>query len=366
MHKKNTINISVNFHFFYFKISQKINKFSNFKINFQKKMSDRQIKTYMKRLSDSDPLRDIFIKVIIPSLRNKHYLPHTNDIKKRNVCPFCERDINGELLTNCVSFSNYYAYLRHLKEVHRSKLPLNGNIFDSETSSILHKCIPCNKEFGRKDHYVTHLNSHHHKFMTAKENQLPFAIQNETSKKDVEKSENIDGAVNTQQLYSQDNNLVAGCAKSEHISETVSTQILNCDQIDNVSTSDEDDDLLYEWSNRDYTLVDDDKLLVQWANKKSFINSDVTNLIEWVKEQKTCSEEDEDDFILNEWANTHLEVNLVVNLPQNKRKLDESPIQSKKLALLKPILKKRKLNVENEFEDLKQSKKVRFNENRLD
>lgn len=104
-------------------------------------MSEKQIKNYLQRIRLNDPHRDHFIRVIIPSLRNK-----VSGLYKCPICPQGTKD----------GFTNYYSYTRHLTSLHREFLPCEGSIFSSQPG-LTYTCEPCARVFNRKDHYNSHM-----------------------------------------------------------------------------------------------------------------------------------------------------------------------------------------------------------------
>lgn len=114
-------------------------------------MSKKVIESYMKRMTQNDPMRDLFVKVVLPSLtklKSQSYL-----------CALCGKDRNKQ--KKVPSFANYYTYIRHLGENHRNQLPCEGDIFNS--LAINHRCKICDKDFKRKEHFQAHLSSKSHK-----------------------------------------------------------------------------------------------------------------------------------------------------------------------------------------------------------
>lgn len=123
-------------------------------------MSDKQIESIILRVPMSDPNYDELINVIIPSLRESE--------NNKWTCPYCSRNAHYN-----ANYSSYFAFTRHLAQRHRDCLPLDGDIFGYVSSF---KCIVCDKEFSRNDHYKTHLKS-----ITHMRNEVIFKKQNETT-----------------------------------------------------------------------------------------------------------------------------------------------------------------------------------------
>ena len=122
-------------------------------------MSEKVINGYLKKISPQDPLRELFEKHVLPSLRYPKEEEGATEKPRgpRYSCALCmldEKKIH-------VTFANFYVYLRHLGEKHKKQLPCDGNIFN--TASIEHKCNLCEKSFTRKEHYQTHLLSSAHR-----------------------------------------------------------------------------------------------------------------------------------------------------------------------------------------------------------
>lgn len=119
-------------------------------------MSEKVISGYLKKISPDDPLRELFFKHVLPSLRNPQEDSASKEPRLRYTCGLCMLKTPSQSL----SFTNFYAYLRHLGEKHEHQLPCNGNIFN--TAVIEHRCDLCEKKFSRKEHYQTHLRSQSH------------------------------------------------------------------------------------------------------------------------------------------------------------------------------------------------------------
>lgn len=111
-------------------------------------MSDKQISSVLSRLRNDDPKRKEFLTVVLPALKNVV----TIDSKSKFVCPYCKATL--------ISFTNYYAFLRHLTEKHSLHLPCAGRIFEKNISQ--NKCNECSKVFNRKEHLNAHLKSKAH------------------------------------------------------------------------------------------------------------------------------------------------------------------------------------------------------------
>lgn len=117
-------------------------------------MTERQIKTLLQRISSNDSKRNEFLKLVIPSLQKTEKISNT-DPRPRYICCYCKAS------NKQTTFTDYFAYVRHLDTLHKNHLPCNGNIFERKSNHF--ECIPCNKRFNRKDHYSQHLKNLIHK-----------------------------------------------------------------------------------------------------------------------------------------------------------------------------------------------------------
>ena len=140
-------------------------------------MSDRQIATYLSRIPVDDDNRDLFVRVIVPLLR-KCAQETSNMASAGTACPFCDTGSSRNFLgkdktttTTTVKCTSYYALVRHLSTKHRDLLPCNGYVL-SDSEPLKYKCVPCDQQFSRKDHYNTHLKSHKHLKSTASNQQM--------------------------------------------------------------------------------------------------------------------------------------------------------------------------------------------------
>lgn len=118
-------------------------------------MSFKQISTYMNRIPLDDPKRYEFVRVVVPALQGNSSLDEKSLIW---ICPYCKAT---NASNNC-SFTSYYSFTRHLSNSHRYRLPLNGNIFSSTSTSTIHRCDICDRNFSRREHLLAHLKSQLH------------------------------------------------------------------------------------------------------------------------------------------------------------------------------------------------------------
>ena len=124
-------------------------------------MTDRQINSYLSRISADDENGELFRNVVVPQLRKA-----ARDTVNPTVCPFCAPSSRAllelESASECkVTFKSYYALVRHLSTQHRHLLPCNGYVL-SDIEHNRHRCEPCDMQFTRKDHYNSHLKSQRH------------------------------------------------------------------------------------------------------------------------------------------------------------------------------------------------------------
>lgn len=126
-------------------------------------MSEKLIKKYLANISRDDPLRDEFIKIIIPSLKNPKVISNI-DRRPKWLCIYCNKTASSsnENESSFISFTTCYAYIRHLFEKHTSNLPCNGNVFGLDRQKDIYKCDKCKKTFTRKEHYMQHMKSKSH------------------------------------------------------------------------------------------------------------------------------------------------------------------------------------------------------------
>ena len=121
-------------------------------------MSLKQLTTYMNRIPIDDPKRNEFVRVVVPALKGT-----MSSYEKSLIwfCPYCQVMASRN---NCCSFTSYYSFTRHLSNIHRSRLPLNGSIFsaNSAATSNIHRCDICDRNFSRREHLINHLRSQLH------------------------------------------------------------------------------------------------------------------------------------------------------------------------------------------------------------
>ncbi len=148
-------------------------------------MSERVTSSYIKRIERNDPMRESFIQLVIPSLRQTFVISDV-DLRRKYVCCFCNTlpdDSRHQFSRSTVSFTNYYAYLRHLSVQHRSQLPCDGSIFDKCHKENQFKCHICVRSFNRKEHLNAHLKSNAHTQKTNEINNLVNSSVNVTCSK---------------------------------------------------------------------------------------------------------------------------------------------------------------------------------------
>ena len=153
-------------------------------------MSEKVVSKILAKISQSDPMRDLFFQKILPSLRNPRICPIQS--KSFYECKLCKDENNENCeeetsLKNC--FTYFHTFTRHLGSKHRDVLPCNGNLFNIENFI---KCTLCNREFKRKEHYLNHLETKIHKDKLAETNMASessssssISSQVESSKKDL-------------------------------------------------------------------------------------------------------------------------------------------------------------------------------------
>lgn len=150
-------------------------------------MSEKVISGYLKNISKNDPKRDLFMKHILPSLRNPRVDCSSNDTRPKYTCGLC-KIFSSKDNEKIVTFTNFYAYLRHLGEKHQKNLPCDGNIFN--TATIEHRCNICDKLFNRKEHFKAHLRSQAHISRKKEENNTGMTQSSLSSNKSaLEKSD---------------------------------------------------------------------------------------------------------------------------------------------------------------------------------